>query len=308
MQAAAAATDIFLSWLNARQGSPFELTHDTSPSVSQGFGITASDGEQRLAIAVQPLFEPEQDAGWVRRCAAVAEQLWQLAGVPLALWIPPETDLPRGDRTEFLHRVVDSAAHLEPGQRGQVDFPVNLTLKKLSDEASYVHVIGGLAPHWARLTGRAYGQYALDTTAIHRLPEPEKRVAELLDWVALLGNGMKAGSTSEVKAEDAWTINRPNLAGHVTVIGAAPDSEPSNGTSVRKLVRAGLRQAAQDAAPAGVTRALVFLGVFRTMDEENATIAIRSCDPSLYSPFDAVCLVADGSCKALVGPRSVVLR
>jgi hypothetical protein len=270
-------------------------------------GDLAIDADRSLSISQIALFDPDADPSWTRRCAGVVAQLRAHSQASTTVWVPPEAELPHGDRTDFIRRIAGAAAGIEPGQRGQVEFPVTLTLKKLSDEASYVHVIGGLAPHWARLTGRTYGQYSLDTSAIHRLPEPEQRVAELLDWVALLGNGMKAGTSSELTAEDAWTVTRPARGDAFELVGAAPGSDPTNGTSVRKLLRTGLREASTGLATGVTARALVLLGVFRTMAEENATIALRSCDPSLYAAFDVVCLVADGQCRALVGPRPGVL-
>jgi hypothetical protein len=205
---------------------------------------------------------------------------------------------------------VAAATELQPAQRGQVEFPVTLTLKKTSTEASYVQVAGGLAPHWAKLTGRAYGQYILDATPIHRLPEPESRVADLLEWVALVGNGMKVGASSEIKAEDAWTLTRPRTGASsithnspVTLIGAAPDIDPTNGTAVRKLLRDAVKLTAARHAGDNTPRALVLVGAFRTIEEETATIALRSSDPAMYSGFDVICLITDGRCKPLFGPR-----
>lgn len=292
----AAVADIFLRWLNERLGARYTLPDEPSARV-------ASDGGRELAISVFPVFEAEDDA-WLRRRAAVEEQLQQRCPVPVALWLPPEADFPPGDRTEFIRRIATVASDLAPGERGQVEFPVSLTLKKQSDDASYVQIVGGLAPHWARLTGRAYGQYLLDSTAIHRLAEPGQRVADLLEWIALTGNGMKAGSSSEIKAEDAWTLTRPLRGLGTAVIGAPASPDPANGTSVRKAVRAGLRAVNAEAQPKASPRALVFVGIFRSLAEENVTIALRGCDPALYAGFDVIGLVADGSCKPLVGPLS----
>jgi hypothetical protein len=292
----AAVSDLFIGWLNR------EFDRHYTSEGGDGAPI-ARDAGRSLQVSVSPLYDVDADSGWTRRCDAVARQFQELSSNAITLWLPPDADLPHGDRTDFLHRVADAAAVLQPGERGQVEFPVTLTLRKTGSEASYVHVTGGLAPHWARLTGKAYGQYVLDTTPIHRLPEPETRVADLIEWVALLGNGMKAGASSELKAEDAWTVTRPNeWAGH-TIIGAAPGSDPTNGTGVRKLLRDALRSEARQTAPEGAARALVLVAICRTIDEENATIALRGCDPSMFEAFDLICLVADGRCKSLFGPR-----
>jgi hypothetical protein len=294
---AAASLDLLFDWLRREMGREYRLTGERD-------GVRASDGERTMAVHVAPLFALDADPEWARRCQAVAKQLEKLTDASFALWVPPEADLPHGDRTDFLQRVVSVVDGLRPGERGQVEFPVTLTLKKTSNEASYVHVTGGLAQHWARLTGRAYGQYVLDATAIHRLPEPESRVADLLEWVALLGNGMKPGSSSEIKAEDAWTVRRSNAQHAPVLIGAPPASDPTNGTSVRRLLRDALRAAAALPAEPEMARVLVTVGDFRTLSEENATIALRSADPSLYAGLDLVLLQADGQGKALHGLRA----
>lgn len=290
-----AATDLLLDWLNAETGRDYRIVAEQPETL-------VADGDHRLSLSVATLFPMDADSAWSRRCDALSGQLGAITAVPFALWIPPEADLPHGDRSDFAHRIAAAATALAPGERGQVEFPVTLSLKKSSTEASYVHVIGGLAPHWAKLTGRAYGQYVLDATPIHRLPEPEGRVADLLEWVALLGNGMKAGAESEIKAEDAWTVRRSRREQPIALIGAPPAADPTNGTNVRRLLRNALRLAPPPSQP-GIARALVLVGVFRTMAEENATIALRSCDPSLFGGFDLICLECDGQCKTLLAPR-----
>jgi hypothetical protein len=292
-----AAVDLLFEWLSSHTGHEYRLAAERD-------GLRASDGQRSIALRVAPLFAEGSDPEWARRCQAVARQFEKLTQASFALWVPPEADIPHGDRTDFLQRVVQVVDALQPGERGQVEFPVTLTLKKSGTEASYVQVVGGLAQHWARLTGRAYGQYVLDTTAIHRLPEPESRVADLLEWVALLGNGMKPGASSEITAEDAWTVRR-SISRHAPVlIGAPPGSDPSNGTIVRRLLRDALRVAAAAPAEADVARVLVLVGDFRTMAEENATIALHSADPALYAGLDLILLEADGQTKALLGPRA----
>jgi len=297
MQAAAesAVADIFLAWLNQRLSCAFAFDQSVSP-------LIAEDGDRRVAVFIYSLFEAEEETAWSRRLSAVGDQLRQRSAVPLTLWVPPSTDFPAGDRTDFVHRIAEAALTLEPGQRGQVEFPVLLSLKKQSDDASYVHVLGGLAPYWARFTGRAYGQYVLDTTAIHRLPEPEQRTTDLVEWVALVANGLKPGASSEIRAEDAWTVSRPVRGDAVSIIGAAAERDPTDGTGVRKALRAALKESSGIATDAGAARALVLTGVFRRLDDENATIALRGADPALYSGFDVIALVADGLCKPLLGP------
>jgi hypothetical protein len=283
-----AASEIFHHWLNARTGLNYRPA-GLSPD------ITLTDGRKQIQLAVRPVFDV--DDHWTGRLRLAGEELDKQCDIPVAVWIPPETRLPH--EPEFFQRIAQVASNVETGHRGQVEFPVKLTLKKTSTEASYVQVVGGLAPHWARLTGRAYGQYLLDTSPIHRLPEPESRVADLLEWIALLGNGMKAGTSSEINAEDAWTINALAHGQGSLFIGAPPGMDPTNGTRVRVLLRNALRDAGTESRAPGTMRALLLVGIYRNLNEETATIALRSCDPELYNEFDHIVLIADGLCKSL---------
>lgn len=291
----AVAADVFLTWLNSQRDAHYHL----EGLESHAGLLVASDQERRLALSVGLLFD-DGDEAWQRGRDSIAAKLRAAGAGPLALWVPPDADLPGEDLTAFVQHVAEAASPLTPGQRGQAEFPVTLTLRRLSDEGSYVRVTGGLAPHWAKLTGRIFGTYDLDTRAIHRLPEPESRLSETLDWVVLLGNGMKQGAASSFKGEDAWTVTRPSQGDLTALIGAPPRSDPSNGTMVRKLLRQALRNGTAGLpSDTGAQRALVLLGIFRSMQEENALIALRSCEPSLFTGYDMVCLVADGLCKPL---------
>jgi len=92
--------DIFLRWLNDELGCHYEL------SPASGDGV-AADGDRLLAISVHPLFEVDSDPAWSRRCQAVAAQLKELGVPPLSLWLPLETDITHGYRTDFVRRIVD---------------------------------------------------------------------------------------------------------------------------------------------------------------------------------------------------------
>lgn len=291
----AVAADVFLTWFNSQRDAHYHLD---SLESHEGL-LVASDQERRLALSFGLLFD-DGDKAWQRERQNIAAKLRAAGSGPLALWVPPEAEPPGEDLLAFVHRVAEAATGLAPGQRAQAESPVSLTLRKLSDEGSYVRVTGGLAPHWAKLTGRIFGTYELDTRAIHRLPEPESRLSETLDWVVLLGNGMKQGAVQSFKGEDAWTVTRPSQGDFIVLVGAPPGSDPSNGTMVRKLLRQALKNGAGGLrVDAETQRALVLLGVFRSMQEENALIALRSCEPSLFADYDMVCLVADGLCKPL---------
>ena len=97
-------------------------------------------------------------------------------------------------------------------------------------------------------------------------------------------------------------MTRPAQEQEASIIGADPGEDPTDGTAVRRAVRAALKACAEVVTEPGTARALVLAGVYRRLEDENATIALRGCDPALYSGLDVVALVADGACKPLVGP------
>ena len=63
-------------------------------------------------------------------------------------------------------RVAEAAAALAGGERGEVGFPVTLELRRNGDEGTYMSVVGGLSPYWARFTNRVLGYYQLDSSAM----------------------------------------------------------------------------------------------------------------------------------------------
>ena len=208
------------------------------------------------------------------------------------------------DQATALQRIRDAAATLALGDRGEVGFPVTLGLRKTGDEGSYLSVQGGLSPHWARFTNQVFGQFQLDSTALHRLPEDPNTVTQLVDFLVLVANGIRtAGAATTAPADDTWSLQRlPGLAG-ARVVAAAPAATPEQGGPVRKALRAGTRTAitALDRSPASV-RIITYVGVFRAIQEETASIALRGLDPASFAHFDAACLVADAELRVLFGP------
>src|SRR5581483_7890365 len=93
----AEAADMLFDWLRRETGHTYEL-------VDGGDGLLAGDGERSMAVQVAPIFATGTDVEWTRRCQAVAKQIAGRTNTSLSLWIPPEADLRRGDRTEFVQR------------------------------------------------------------------------------------------------------------------------------------------------------------------------------------------------------------
>ena len=260
-----------------------------------------------LCLAVVPLFDDAAEGEPLRRRVDLEHQLSAAGAGTVTLWVPPGAPIRDEDRAAVGERVTVAAAELAPGERGEVMFPVQLELRKNSDEGRYMSVVGGLSPHWARFTDRVFGFYQLDSSAIHRLPEDADKVTRLIDFTVLVANGVrKAGGRAVVEAEDAWTLQRLDGLGGPVVVAATGESG-ADGTTVRRTLRAGLAaaRAAIEAQPATERegRAVAFVGMYRSMEEETTSAALRSVDPGLFAGLDFACLLADGRLKLLLGPR-----
>ena len=267
--------------------------------------LSVTVGPAAAALAIVPLFDATADPETLRRKAALEERLSRVGMEGLIIWLPPRAALPADDVEQVASRVVAAAQALGDGERAEIGFPVKLGLRKVGEEGSYLSVAGGLSPHWARFTGQVVGQFQLDSSAIHRLSESPAEVTKLIDFIVLVANGIRApGKMVEVDAEDTWVIERlPGLA-RPTLLVASPQATPDDGAAVRKALRAGTRRAADRvAATSAVLTILAFVGIYRSMESENAAIALRGMDPAIFSQFDLACLVADGRVKVLFGPK-----
>ena len=293
-----------LDWLRRERGVPADLRQLSS---AEGVGLArlGLPDDREATLAVVPLFTP--DAETDARCHALARALAEPADADLdglVLWTPPGAPIPSSDDHAALQRIRAAAAGLAPGDRAEVGFPVTLAIRKTGDEGSYLSVQGGLSPHWARFTNQVFGQFQLDSTALHRLPQDPDKVTQLVDFLVLVANGIRtAGNTTTAPAEDTWSLQRlPGLAGP-RVIAAAPAAEAEQGGPVRKTLRTGTRAAiaALERFPASV-RLITYVGVFRAIQEETASIALRGLDPASFAHFDVACLVADAELRVLFGP------
>lgn len=282
----------------------------TSPDEAVAVEVTEADGigvarlragERRAMAAIVPLFDPA-DAAIAPAAAALAERL-AASGEGAVLWVPPGAPLPDPADETAVSRILEAADKLRAGERSEVHFPVTLALRKVGDEGSYLSVRGGLSPHWARFTNQVMGQYQLESGAIHRLPGDADAVTQLVDYIVLVANGIRtSGRSAEARAEDAWSIQRvAGLAG-AAVVAAPTDAPPQEGTAVRKALRAGMQQAIAilDASEAAL-KVVTFVGVFRSMEEETASIALRGLDPTTFAHFQAALLVADGQTRVVFG-------
>lgn len=287
------AFELFLAWLNEAYGRRFRLDA----------GGAALDGDTRLAIEVRPLLGPPPDDGWLQQRDRLQELLADGLPAAIALWIPLGAPLPSGEpvTSEFISRVRESAVKLGPRERAYVPLPATLLLRKTADTGGVVSVSGALNPFWARFTDRVRGTYDLDSTRMHRLPESEEHLEQLIDEIAAATAQLETGHVVQIDTIDAWTVQRLSGKSGVTIVGVPPSLAEDAGLAVRRNFRRLLAEAgpALQEQPADM-RALLTLGHYARIEHEGATVAMRGYDPALYAGLDFVCLVTDGLVKPLI--------
>lgn len=301
----AAATELALAWIRETFGRGFPLPE----SVAAGEPTLLNDGEYTLAFATAPLLASD-DARWQARRQLVEELIADGLPARVALWAPAGADLPSEEPalSEFVALVRQAAVKLGPRERSHVALPATLYLRKNADTGGVVSVTGGLNPHWARFTERVRGQYDLDSTQVHRLPESGEHLERLLDTIVERTESLEVRQVATIETIDAWTIVRLSGDTGVYIVGVPPAAAADVGLAVRR----NLRRTLVDVVPrlrAGTAdaRAMFLLGPYARIEQEGATTAMRGYDASLYSGVDFVCLVADGVVKPLIQPASGVL-
>ncbi|MGE0540997.1 MAG: hypothetical protein AB7R89_12545 [Dehalococcoidia bacterium] len=292
---------LLLDALHRRSGAP-----TTADEPEQVPGIDAwvgrgTIGSRPLVTGVAMVTPPAGDGHWFAAKTALEQRIGQSLDGGYVLWAPAGADLPQREpgRSEFITRVEAAAAALAPGAGGEVRFPVSLYLRKSDEEGGYITARGGLAPHWARFTGRVFGHFQLDSTELHRLPSAEGYAGTLIDAIALTANSLKLGSTETIEADDAWTIQRLSDGTGLTIIGEPPGLESSSGAALRRSIRRTL-PALRDAMLETVADARVigFVGPYASFQDQPVGTALLGMDPALFGGLDLILLAADGQ----VGP------
>ena len=291
------AFDLFLYWLRETRGLAFQR-NETANELA-----TARDGEAHLTACVRTLL-PSDDAKFERQREILESLIAYDLPARVAVWCPAGAELPseEPDVSEFAAFVRQSALKLGPHERSYVSLPAKLFLRKNSDSGGVVSVTGGLNPHWARFTDRVRGQYDLDSTQLHRLPESEEHLEALLDSVVERTQALEAGQYATIDTIDAWSLQRLSGNGGVTIVGVPPTVAAEGGIAVRRNLRRILTETTPLRETPDTLRALVVLGYYPRVDMEGATVAMRGFEPSLYSGIDYVVLVSDGIVKPLIEP------
>ena len=297
------AARLFLAWLNERFHRAYV------PQVSEGGIVSArEDHGSGMAISVGELFEA--DEAWYQRCRELAQRLDEARPGSYLLWVPPGAELPaeEPEESEWARRVVLAASRLASGRSGEVRLPVKLALGKIKDEGGYASVTGGLGRYWTDISARLQGSFYLDSRGLNRFTRNESERQELYEHIAMLSQGLESGNITEFEHEDAWSLQRlprgaagEGMTDGWAITGCPAGFDPNDGGAVRRVMRRRLSEGSKTLG--GVreeARALVLIGAYEYMEQENAGPALRGFDPSLVAALDAIGLVADAEAKAIL--------
>jgi len=295
--------ELFLDWLAAAHASQFRI--EQRPF--DGLTARCGDGQRTLAVEVRSLLTaPEYEVWEAYRRKLEGEIAVDLPGA-FALWVPPGADLPDegAGLEEFRQRVRQAALALQPGERGSLRLPVQMHLRKTDSEGGLMSVAGGLSRYWAGMSERVRGTFDLDATAIHRLPESEEERSAVVERAV-----QEAGRLTELRqwvhleAEDVWTVQRLRQGQGVLIVGLPPQALADIGIAVRRNLRRILTEAGPRLLAASADlKALLILGFYDSVEEENVSTSLRGFDPTLYTSLDFVCLATDGRLKPITEPK-----
>ncbi len=262
----------------------------------------ANDAEG--VIAACPLYDLpalQADGAMLARKVELEERLHAYGARDVALWTPPGAALP-DDADNAAGLVADAARELDFGARGEVTFKVDVAVRKTGSEGSYMSVLGGLSQQWARFTNQVMGEYQLDSSNIHRLPEEEQQITQMVDFLVLVANGIrKDGVATTVKGEDTWRIQRLDGIEEPIVI-CAPPTSVVDGRTVRRLMRRSLREAEEAIGGASGFRIASMITLANSLDRELVTTALRGIDPMILAGWDYMPLLVDGQSRSLLEP------
>ena len=296
-----AALHLFLDWFGHRYARSTRTT-DSSPGGEALRAARIQVGRRwELACTLVSTVHGDADLPFEAARAAVEQRL-DLEGLPYALWLPRGASLPTGE--PGLSELALAAGEAKPvdGDRLELRRPVSLYLRRTSLDGSVVTVLGGLAPLWAQFTNRVAGSFQLNAGDLHRLPESEEERTELVERVVLAAAQPDVDDSCVVPAEDVWTASRlPGGRAHVVGSPVAEGDEAS--AALRRTLRKLLREAQGAAAPPADARALVILAAATELSGEKVSLTLRGMDPTLYSGYDLIAVVADGQVRVVLDSR-----
>jgi hypothetical protein len=248
---------------------------------------------------------PEATLAYESERAAIEKRM-DLEGHSLALWPPRGAPLPAGEPGLSQLAAALNQAQAIPDGRLEIRRPVNLYLRRTSNTGSVVSILGGLSAHWAQFTNRVPGSFQMNALELFRMPASEDEREELAERIVLAAGQPDVDDSVAVSAVDAWSGN--DLGdGPSCVIGSPLREGDEQSATLRRELRKMLKRAGPPTDKAAAARALVVLGASTYAEEEKLSWALRGMDPTLYSGYDLIAVIADGTVKRLLEPARQTL-
>jgi len=185
---------------------------------------------------------------------------------------------------------------------------VTLQLAKIQADGAYVSVTGGLSSAWTTISEGIDGAFHLDSRPLHRLPEETAELDIIISRVRDRAALLNAEEVTDVRVHDYWLISRlpAGSAPGVVVIGGPPGLDPKDGVPIRRYFRRAVERAIeQRRAGSSDLSVLVLVGALAHMEDELVTAALKGMNPAAYGALDLIVLVADGSVRQVLQPRSL---
>ncbi len=305
LSAERAALAMAASWMGARYYRTFRLAEDASGD----FDALITQRERRIGVTIATLWDPEGAPEHHEFEDLLTADLEEEEG-GYAVWLPPGAGIPDDEpaRSELRILLANGLKGLDPEARREVRIPVTLQLAKIQADGAYVSVAGGLSSAWTTISEGIEGAYHLDSRPLHRLPEEPAEldiiVSRVRDRAALLN----IEEVTEVHVHDYWLVSRlPSDRPHgVTIIGGPAELDPKDGVPIRRTFRRAIDRAVeQRQAGDSDLAALVLVGALAHMEDELVTPALKGMNPVKYGALDLIVLVADGSVRQVLQPRSL---
>jgi hypothetical protein len=294
-----AALRLFLRWFGAQYA---RSTHVDEQQESDGLLEAAIrvGREWTLSARVVNTLVAEADLAFETARTAIEQRL-DAEGKSLALWVPRGATLP--DAEPGISKIIaatDNPAAVPDG-RLELRMPVTLYLRRVDTTGSVITILGGLGASWAQFTNRVPGSFQLNSLELHRLPADMAEREALAERIVLAAGQPDVDESLRIPAEDAWTVNDLESSGSCVLGSPRPDNDEQS-AALRRNLRLLLKEAQGRPRPEADARALIVLGAATYADEEKLSWALRGMDPTLYSGYDLILIVADGMVKSLLQP------
>lgn len=297
-----------LTMAAAWMGGRFYRTFRPVDEPSEAFDAVLQQRERRIGVTIGMLWDDEAPSIDPEFAELLSGDVDDDGGY--AVWLPPGAELPREEpaRSDLRVLLANGLTGLEPGARREVRIPVTLQLAKIQADGAYVSVTGGLSSSWTTISEGIDGAFHLDSRPLHRLPEEEAELDIIISRVRDRAALLNAEEVTDVRVHDYWLVSRlpAGAPSGAVVIGAPADLDPRDGVPIRRYFRRAVDRAIEQrrAGDADLS-VLVLVGALAHMEDELVTAALKGMNPASYGALDLIVLVADGSVRQVLQPRSL---